>query len=70
MGLHLPATLAEQILKPLQLLAGIAAAQGFRQVEFAELARAAVVDPAQGSLQRWPLASPAAEDQRQPQPGQ
>ena len=70
LGLHLPAPLAEQLLQPVEFLIGIAAVQGFRQVELAQLARAAVVDPAQRRLQGRPLPPPAAEDQRQPQPGQ
>ena len=70
LGTDLPACLAQALLQPLQGGGGIGAGQGFGEAELAELARFAVVDPAQRGLQGGPLASPAAEQQRQAQPGQ
>ena len=70
--LHLegPALACEQLFQVAQAGGRMGAWNGFRQGELAQLARRLVVDPAQGGLQGGPLAPPAAQDQRQAQPGQ
>jgi hypothetical protein len=70
MAPELPAPATQQLFEPVEAVLRISHADGFRQAELAELARGAVVDPAKGGPQCRPLAPPAAEQQRQRQPGQ